>query len=64
MVDTEDLGGPAEIAEDLGVDANTINQWKIRHADFPDPVVRLKCGYIWSRSEVRAWAVQTNRLEP
>lgn len=55
------LVGPAEIGELLGVDANTVNVWKIRHTQFPAPVRRLRSGDIWDRREVIAWATATGR---
>lgn len=55
------LAGPAEIASSLGVEANTINVWKVRHPDFPAPVRRLKSGDLWDIREVRRWAEQTGR---
>lgn len=55
------LVGPAEIAEHLGVEANTINVWKNRHSEFPAPVRRLKSGDVWDVREVRAWAENTGR---
>lgn len=55
------LVGPAEIAERLGIEANTINVWKVRHADFPSPVRRLKSGDVWDVRDVRDWAQQTGR---
>ncbi|MGV7586329.1 hypothetical protein PJI74_01175 [Mycobacterium kansasii] len=55
------LVGPAEIGELLGVDANTINVWKVRHAQFPAPVRRLRTGDIWDKREVIAWATATGR---
>jgi predicted DNA-binding transcriptional regulator AlpA len=61
--DAEFLAGPAEIAKALGVHANTINQWKARHEDFPKPVRVLKLGSIWDLREVAAWAQRTGRLE-
>lgn len=57
----EHLVGPAEIGELLGVDANTVNVWKVRHAQFPTPVRRLRSGDIWDRREVIAWATATRR---
>lgn len=56
------LAGPAEIAERLGTKPNTINQWKVRHSDFPTPVRKLRHGEIWDMREVVAWATQTGRL--
>ena len=63
MRDAEHLAGPAEIAEALGVHPNTINQWKVRHPDFPKPVSVLRLGGIWDLREVVAWAERTGRLE-
>lgn len=55
------LVGPAEIGELLGVEANTINVWKVRHKDFPSPVRRLKSGDLWDAREIKAWAISTGR---
>lgn len=55
------LVGPAEIAELLGVEANTINVWKVRHANFPDPIRRLRSGDLWDVREIMAWARATGR---
>lgn len=57
----EHLVGPAEIGELLGVDPNTVNVWKVRHAQFPPPVRRLRSGDIWDRREIIAWARVTGR---
>lgn len=58
------LVGPAEIAELLRIEANTINVWKTRHLDFPAPVRRLKSGDVWDAREVLAWAKKTGRYPP
>ena len=63
MDGAEHLAGPAEIGEELGVDANTVNQWKSRHPDFPEPVRVLKAGSVWDLRDVVAWAKRTGRLE-
>lgn len=55
------LVGPAEIAEHLGIEANTINVWKVRHPEFPAPVRRLRSGDVWDVREVRDWAESTGR---
>ena len=55
------LVGPAEIAEMLNVEANTVNVWKGRHQDFPTPVRRLRTGDVWDSREVKAWAEKTGR---
>jgi hypothetical protein len=56
------LVGPAEIAARLNIDANTVNVWKVRHADFPRPVRKLRLGEIWDLREVVVWAERTGRL--
>ena len=58
------LVGPAEIAELLNVEANTVNVWKVRHADFPTPVRRLKTGDVWDVREILGWAEKTGRFTP
>lgn len=63
MDGAEHLAGPAEIGEALGVDANTVNQWKSRHPEFPEPVRVLKAGSVWDLRDVVAWAKRTGRLD-
>lgn len=58
------LVGPAEIADLLKVEANTVNVWKIRHGDFPPSLRSLKSGDIWDIREVKAWAEKTRRYPP
>lgn len=57
----EHIVGPAEIADLLGVHANTINAWKARDLDFPAPIRRLRGIDLWDRREVLAWAERTGR---
>lgn len=57
----EHIVGPAEIADLLGVHANTINAWKVRDLDFPAPIRRLRGIDLWDRREVLAWARRTGR---
>jgi len=59
--DVDYLAGPAEIAQVLGVDANTINAWKRRSIGFPAPLVHLKSSAIWDVRQVIAWADATGR---
>lgn len=58
------LVGPAEIADLLKVEANTVNVWKVRHQEFPAPVRRLKSGDVWDIREIRRWAEATGRYPP
>lgn len=55
------LVGPAEISALLNVEANTVNVWKVRHAEFPKPVKRLRSGDLWDVREIAAWAAATGR---
>jgi predicted DNA-binding transcriptional regulator AlpA len=61
--ETADLVGVAEIADRLGLGTSVMHDWRRRHPEFPEPVLRLKMGLVWSWSEVAAWAKQTGRLE-
>lgn len=63
MDGVEYLVGAAEIGELLAVDHNTINQWRLRHDDFPQPVRTLTAGNVWDARDVVGWAVATGRLE-
>jgi hypothetical protein len=58
----KDLVGVAEIAERLGVGTSVVHDWRRRHADFPEPVLRLRMGLIWAWKDVEAWARRTGRL--
>ncbi len=63
--DVDDLVGAAEIAERLGVKlAQTVRDWRRRHAEFPDPVLTLTMGSIWYWPDVEEWARSTGRLTP
>jgi predicted DNA-binding transcriptional regulator AlpA len=56
--------GPAEIAALLHVDSNTINAWKARDVDFPQPIRRLRHIVLWDEREVLEWARRTGRYPP
>jgi hypothetical protein len=63
-VDVDDLVGAAEIADRLGVAyVETVHSWRRRHADFPEPVAKLRQALIWSWPDVEAWARATGRLK-
>jgi predicted DNA-binding transcriptional regulator AlpA len=62
-VDVDQLVGATEIAERLGVKRSTVvHDWRRRHADFPQPTVRLKGVLIWNWPDVEKWARSTGRL--
>lgn len=63
QVDVEELVGAAEIADRLGLAlGQTVHDWRRRHADFPQPVARLRMGIVWFWPDVEAWARRTGRL--
>ena len=55
------LVGSAEIEDMLGVSRQRVQQL-IARRDFPKPVVRLKMGKVWRRSDVEKWARAHGRL--
>jgi hypothetical protein len=62
-IDADDLVGAAEIAERLGLaSTSVVRDWRLRHADFPAPVRRLRMGSVWRWSDVERWARATGRL--
>lgn len=52
-----ELGGVAEISEDLGVPRQRISMWSARRATsgFPMPVASLAAGPVYDMAAVRAW---------
>lgn len=62
-VDVDDLVGTPEIADMLDVAyIETVNSWRRRYPDFPEPVVKLRRVTLWLRSDIEAWARSTGRL--
>jgi len=58
------LVGAHEIADRLGWShAQSVHTIRKRHADFPEPIARLKTAMVWDWREVEAWAKQTGRLQ-
>ncbi len=63
LVDPDDLVGPPEIADRLGIrHAETVHAWRRRYVDFPMPVVTLRKVMLWKWSDVEHWARKTDRL--
>lgn len=50
----DELAGPTEIAEILGVHRRTAQRY-ITREDFPEPVGRLARGRVWKRDDVEEW---------
>jgi predicted DNA-binding transcriptional regulator AlpA len=62
-LDVDQLVGAAEIAERVAVKRSTvIHDWRHRHDDFPQPVLRLRGVLIWYWPDVERWARRTGRL--
>jgi type I restriction enzyme M protein len=56
-VDPADLMASVDIAEMVGVGKAAVANWQARHADFPEPVVRVANGNtpLWHRADVVVW---------
>lgn len=61
---TADIVGVAEIASRSGRPVSTVQSWRRRHADFPEPNVDLAAGPIWLWADVSAWIDQRSRRAP
>ena len=53
--------GVIEIADILGVQPDTVNKWRDRHGDFPEPRWHVSGYLAWNLSDVLAWAKATGR---
>lgn len=61
VVKVSDLVGVAEIAQRIGVEVGTVQSWRRRHDDFPEPIARLSAGLVWAWPDVDDWARATGR---
>lgn len=62
-LDVDQRVGASEIADRLGVhQRQAVHMWQRRHADFRQPVAKLRLGQIWCWPEVERWAKKTGRL--
>lgn len=62
-VDVDDIVSASEIAARLGVNQRSVvHDWRRRHPDFPQPVARVKLGYLWAWPDIERWARRTGRL--
>ena len=64
-VDVDALVGTHEIAERLGLASpEVVYSWRRRHrGQFPEPIARLRIGFVWNWPDVEAWARKTGRLQ-
>ncbi len=61
MSTPQNLVGLAELADLFGMSKQAISNWRTK-PDFPDPVVQLRSGPIWSFDSVKKWA-DTNAIQ-
>lgn len=59
----DDLVGTAEIADALNVSINTVQSW-IQRRIFPERLITRTGQPLWDWAVVRAWAIETDRLDP
>lgn len=57
-----DLVDSQQIADRLGVERRTVNNWRAKNIGFPEPVLQRQRLLMWSWPQVREWAVRTGRL--
>jgi hypothetical protein len=56
-----DLVGISEIATMAGVSAQAVANWRVRSADFPQPLTELAAGPVFRSTQIRAWLKRNNR---
>jgi len=62
QVDLDDLVDATEIARRLGVSRpQVVHDWRRRHPEFPDPVLRIANVHVWLWPDVAKWAKSTGR---
>ena len=55
VVQSDDLVGINEIADLAGVSRQAVSNWRARAKDFPKPIVELKAGPVFRKSQIRSW---------
>lgn len=51
---------PLDIAKRLEVKKDTVNKWRSRHKDFPEPAFHINSVPVYDWEEVKEWSVRTN----
>lgn len=57
----DDLVGATEIALRADVKLDTVDKWRRRHEDFPEPIADLAAGAVWAWKDIEKWLRQTGR---
>ena len=55
VVPSDEFVGINEIAELAGVSRQAVSNWRARADNFPKPIVELKAGPVFRRSQIRSW---------
>jgi predicted DNA-binding transcriptional regulator AlpA len=59
IVDVDDLIGPAEVAEIIGLsNRNAVSVYRKRYTDFPVAVIDKGHCVLWRRTDIERWAIQ------
>lgn len=61
---SDPLIGIYEIAELANVSASAVANWRKRFSDFPQPLVDLKSGPVFSENQVKLWLAKRNATDP
>lgn len=56
-----DIVDVAEIANRAGTTPGTVHSWRVRHADFPAPLLTLKIGPVWEWAAVQPWLARVRK---
>ena len=56
--------GAVEIAARLGVKRGTVDQWRARALDFPEPRWQVGGRPAWNWDDIERWAVCSGRVNP
>ncbi|MHB1518485.1 MAG: hypothetical protein ACYCVN_02740 [Acidimicrobiales bacterium] len=60
-----ELVGSHEIADRLGLaHPESVHSWRRRYDDFPEPLARLRIGYVWNWADIEVWAQRSGRGSP
>lgn len=60
LVDLNELVGRAEIARRAGIKERTVDSWRRRHSEFPEPLTHVSGTPLWLWPDVAAWIENTS----